>query len=154
MNLERFTRARGDAWNELAGLVRDAERRPAKLGAARVRRLGTLYRATAADLAVARRRYPGDPVVTRLEALVGAARQLVYAAPARRESFLEFVRRGYWRLVVERPLALLVSALLLFAPVGLAGTWALRDPGAASGLVPGAYRAVTEPRPQGNDLGK
>src|SRR4051794_12251806 len=114
MNLERFTSARGDAWNELAGLLAEARRRPAKLGAVRVRRLGALYRSSAADLAIARRRFPGDPVVTRLEALVGAARQLVYAAPGRRESFLDFVRRGYWRLVLERPAALVVSAVLLF----------------------------------------
>ena len=39
-------------------------------GADGVRRLGELYRAAAADLAFARRRFPGDPLVGRLEPLV------------------------------------------------------------------------------------
>jgi uncharacterized membrane protein SpoIIM required for sporulation len=41
----------------------------------------------------------------------------------------------------------------LFAPAVLAGTWAWRDPGAASGLVPSQYQSVTEPRPSDTDLG-
>jgi uncharacterized membrane protein SpoIIM required for sporulation len=45
------------------------------------------------------------------------------------------------------PLA--ISAVCLFAPAFLSAAWALRDPGAAAGLVPGAYRSVTEPRPPG-----
>jgi uncharacterized membrane protein SpoIIM required for sporulation len=118
-----------------------------------VHRLGALYRSAAADLALARRSFPGDPIVPRLETLVGRARHLVYGAPSRRGSVREFFRRGYWRLVAERPAPLLAAAALLFAPAALAGAWAVQDPGAASGLVPGEYRSVTEPRPEGSDLG-
>jgi uncharacterized membrane protein SpoIIM required for sporulation len=35
----------------------------------------------------------------------------------------------------------------------LAGYWAWRDPGPASGLVPSAYQSVTEPRTPGQDQG-
>jgi uncharacterized membrane protein SpoIIM required for sporulation len=82
---------------------------------------------------------------------VGGARHLVYDSPTRRGSAARFFATDYWRLVASRPVPLLVAALCLFAPAALGGTWALRDPGAASGLVPPEYRSVTEPR--SSDLG-
>ncbi|MBA2425587.1 MAG: stage II sporulation protein M [Actinobacteria bacterium] len=118
-----------------------------------MRRLGTLYRGAAADLALARRRYAADPVVGRLEALVGRARHLVYDAESRRGSVPGFFARDYWRLVRERPVLLALAWALLLGPAVLAGGWALGDPAAASGLVPGAYQSVTQPRQAGQDLG-
>ena len=152
MTLEHFLHIRSESWRELDDLTRRAGRRAGRLGGDGVLRLGELYRAAAADLALARRRWPGDPVVPRLEDLVGRARHLVYAAPRRRFSGLRFLATDYWRLVAERPLLLGVSALLLFGPAVLAGGWALDDPGAAGGLVPEEYRSVTEPRTT-TDLG-
>jgi uncharacterized membrane protein SpoIIM required for sporulation len=152
MNLKRFLEERGPGWDELRALTSEARRKPERLGPERVRRIGELYRAAAADLAFARRSFPGDAVVERLEALVGGARHLVYDAPTSRASVPRFFATDYWRLVASRPLPLLIAALCLFGPAGLAGTWALRDPGAAAGLVPGEYHSVTEPRPSG-DLG-
>jgi uncharacterized membrane protein SpoIIM required for sporulation len=68
-------------------------------------------------------------------------------------SLAEFATTGYWRRVRERPALLLVAALLLFGPWVLAAVWAVRDPGAASGVVPSQYRSVTEPRERNTDLG-
>jgi uncharacterized membrane protein SpoIIM required for sporulation len=153
VNLARFLEERQDAWQELEALVRRAGRRPERLGVDGVRRLGALYRSAAADLALARRSFPGDPVVRRLETAVGRARHLVYDAPGRRLSLMRFFRRDYWRLVASRPWPLLASAALLLAPSVLAGAWAFDDPGAAGGLVAEEYRSVTEPRPGGTDLG-
>lgn len=153
MNLARFLDERQEAWQELEALVREAGRRPERLGADGVRRLGALYRSAAADLALARRSFPADPVVRRLETLVGRARHLVYDAPARRVSLIRFFRHDYWRLVASRPWPLLGAAALLVAPSLLAGGWALDDPGAAGGLVPAEYRSVTEPRLGDADLG-
>lgn len=153
MNLSTFLRDRERSWDELRTLVAAAKGRPERLGPERLRRLGTLYRAAAADLATARRRFPGDPVVAALAGLVGQARHLVYGSAARRESVVAFLCRGYWRRVRERPVPLLVAALLLLAPAALGAVWALDDPGAAGGLVPRAFRGVTEPRPGGTDLG-
>ncbi len=153
MNLDRFRREREAAWLELEQLVAAARRRPERLGPDGVRRLGTLYRAAAADLALARRRFRGDPVVARLELLVTKARHLVYDAPSRRISVLRFFTRDYWRLLAGRPWRLLLAAGLLAAPALLGGAWAATDPAAAAGLVPGEYAAVTEPRPEGTDLG-
>jgi uncharacterized membrane protein SpoIIM required for sporulation len=134
-------------------LVERAGKRPARLGPDGVRLLGTRYRAAAADLATARRRFAGDPVVARLDGLVGRARQLVYESASRQGTLREFISHGYWRRVRERPVPLLIAALFLFAPALLAGYWAWRDPGRASGLVPSQYQSVTEPRPAGKDLG-
>ena len=150
MTVDRFTAGRVDRWARLDDLVRKAKRRPDRLGPEQVRQLGALYRSTAADLAVARRRFPADPVVSRLEALVARARHLVYDASSTRGSLRTFVTTGYWRRVRERPVLLAVAAGLLFIPAVLCVVWALRDPGAAAGLVPGEYRSVTEPRPGGS----
>ncbi len=79
MSPERFAAERGPAWSELEAALRRAGDRPEKLGRDGVRRLGALYRAAAADLAFARRRFPGEPLIARLEALVLRARATVYA---------------------------------------------------------------------------
>ena len=86
---------------------------------------------------------PGDAVVVRLEQLVQRGRQGVYNAPSSRTSVWEFFSTGYWRRVRERKLVLAISFLCLAVPTLLGGYWAWRDPGPASGLVPGQYQSVT-----------
>jgi uncharacterized membrane protein SpoIIM required for sporulation len=119
-----------------------AKNKPERLGAAGVLRLGDLYRAAVADLANARRTLRGESVVARLESLVARARGLVYDTEARRESVREFFATGYWRRLWSRPRFLAVSAALLFVPAVLAFVWAARDPAAAVGVVPGAFRGI------------
>ncbi len=153
MNVDAFVTDRSPAWTRLEQLAQESRRSPERLGADGVRELGLRYRETVADLAYARRRYTGDPLIGRLEILVTQARHLVYDSEPKRGTLREFVSHGYWRRIRERPVPLLVAALFLFAPALLAGTWAWRDPGAASGLVPSQYQRVTEPRPSGTDLG-
>ena len=153
MNLDRFGAARASDWKELEDLIGSAKGRLERLDPSRIRRLGALYRATSADLGLARRRFPGDPLTQRLEELVGGARLLVYDTTPRARSLLEFASRTYWRRVRERPVALLVAAALLFVPAALAAGWSLADPGAAGGLVPAELRDATEPGPRGTDLG-
>jgi uncharacterized membrane protein SpoIIM required for sporulation len=153
LNVDAFLSKRRPSWEALEALVGKAGRRPEKLGPARVLLLGRRYRSATADLAFARRSFPGDPAVAYLEGLVDRARHLVYDAPTLRGSFGRFVKNDYWRLVLERKLALLLSAAFLFAPAFLSGAWAWSDPGHAAGLVPAAYRSVTEPRPDGDNTG-
>ena len=150
MTVDAFASTRRHRWERLDALLADARRRPERLGPDGVRELGALYRSAAADLAVARRKYPSDPVVGRLEGLVGRARHLVYDAPATRGSLREFLTTRYWQRVRERPLLLVLAGALLFVPMIGCAVWALRDPGAAAGLVPAPYQAVTEPRPSGS----
>src|SRR5262249_9024703 len=121
-----------------------------RLGPDGVRRLGACYRATTADLALARRRFPGDPVVARLEQLTQRGRVAVYHSRPRGQTVREFFSHGYWRRIRERPGVLLCSSALLVLPTVLAGYWAWRDPGPASGLAPSQYQSVTEPRSSTN----
>jgi uncharacterized membrane protein SpoIIM required for sporulation len=152
-NLDEFVRERTPTWDELDHLLQAGANAPARLGPAGVLRLGECYRSVAADLAFARRRFPADPVVGRLEGLTQRGRQAVYGAARSRNTVREFVSHGYWRRIRERPALLALSFVCLALPTLLAGYWAWRDPGPASGLVPDAYQSVTQPRTPGQDLG-
>ena len=151
--LDEFVNERAPAWAELEHLVDRAGNKPSKLGADGVRRLGTTYRATAADLAIARRQFPGDPLLGRLERLVNRARTAVYHSGRRGGTLRDFVVRGYWRSVRERIGLVAIAAVCLFGPALLGGYWAWRDPGAAGGLVPSEFQYVSEPRTRGQDWG-
>jgi uncharacterized membrane protein SpoIIM required for sporulation len=146
VNLEAFLDEREPAWSSLETVLAKAKGRPDRLGVEQALELGRDYRAAVADLAVARRRFPGDPVVERLERLVLAGRQAIYSERAERRGGLRrFVLRDYWVLVRERPGLLIASALALFGPCLLAAGWALHDPGAALGLLPARFRSAGEP---------
>lgn len=151
MNLDAFVRQRTPEWQELAWLVENAGRRPERLGPGGVRRLGATYRSAAADLALARRRWPGDPVTLRLEDLVGRSRHLVYAGESRGASLRQFLSQGYWRLVRERVGLVGLCWLLLIVPGVLLGAWAASDPAAAARFLPAEYRGVGAH--SGGDLG-
>jgi uncharacterized membrane protein SpoIIM required for sporulation len=143
----RFVEEREAAWEELERALSGARGRPERLGPDGVRRFARLYRGAAADLAQARGHYPGDPLVARLESLVGRARPVLYSAEPRRAPLREFVVSGYWRRVRERPLFLGAAWALMLVPAVLAFLWAVSDPGSASGLVPEQFRHVGESSP-------
>jgi uncharacterized membrane protein SpoIIM required for sporulation len=145
MKVERFIAEREGDWRELDELLRVGGRRRRRRPAADVLRLGALYRGAAADLALARRGHPGDPIVPRLESLVARARQAVYAEEPRRGSLRTFFGRTYWMRVRERPLALLLAVALLLVPAALTIAWSISDTGAAVALVPGQFRGAVEP---------
>jgi uncharacterized membrane protein SpoIIM required for sporulation len=130
--LPSFVAAHRPTWDELARVVDQAGGSLRPLDAAGVRRLGALYREVAADLAYARRAYPGDPVTVRLEALARRARPLVYATPTERTSVVGFLTTGYWRRVREAPRFLAVAALVLLVPAIAVGVWAHGSPAAAT----------------------
>jgi uncharacterized membrane protein SpoIIM required for sporulation len=145
VTLERFARERGADWRALEDALARARGRPERLGAEGVLELGRLYRAAAADVALARRLFPADPLTGRLEALLARARQAVYADAGRRRAPGAFVTQGYWRLVADRRLALAVAAVLFFGAAGFALVWGIVDPDAAAGLVPGAFIDGADP---------
>jgi uncharacterized membrane protein SpoIIM required for sporulation len=118
-----------------------------------IRRLGTLYRAAAADLATARRAFPGDPALVSLERLVNAAYALVYGSQRREGSVREFVSRRFWRLVREDRAALALAVVFLLAPAVAAFVLALVNPAAAANLAPTGFSAVGQPKAHGAALG-
>ncbi len=144
MKLQQFL-AEGEArWRELDGLRRRAGSRAERLRAEEVRRLAELYRQASADLAYARSRYPGDPVVDRLEAVVVSTRGLVYERPGSRTSIIDFFRTTYWLLLRQRGSLMGLAALALLVP-GLAGfVWSTVDPEAVESLLPPGFLWVTD----------
>ncbi|MDQ3987113.1 MAG: stage II sporulation protein M [Actinomycetota bacterium] len=153
MNLERFVTERAPAWDELTGLVSEAGNKPERLGGGRAARLGTLYRGVAADLALARRKWPGDPATRRLELLVGSARGLVYGASGARAGLFDFFARRYWRAVLERPVWLIVAAAVLFGTGFLGLQWGLADPPSAAAFVAPQFGEIPDAGPEGENLG-
>lgn len=154
MTLDRFEAERRADWERLAALLQRARSRRGRraLGADGLLELGTLYRAGAADLAYARRRYPGDPVVARLEGLVARGRGVVYGAVRPRGSIRDFLLRGYWRRLAERPGMVALAWALLLGPAAAGAAWGLTDPGAAAGLIPAEFASAADPPAEGRDF--
>lgn len=152
MRLDRFIAARSPDWRELELLLRQAGRRPERLGPERVLRLGGLYRAAAADLARLRRQAPRAPETARLEVLVRQGRQAVYDVRTRRRSVVRFFVTDYWRLIAARRRFLFVAFVLLFGSAALAALWGVHDPAAATGVVPAQFRPALQPGHPWRDL--
>jgi uncharacterized membrane protein SpoIIM required for sporulation len=145
VTLERLIREREAGWRRLDELVTASGGRVERLGGERVLELGSLYRATAADLALVRASHPDDPLRRRLESLVSRAALIVYDQRPRRLALTDFFANVYWRRIAERPRLLLAALVLLLVPVLLVAVWAARDPGAAAGFVPAEFRGAADP---------
>lgn len=145
MTLNGFLDARAGSWTELEGLLDKAGGKPDRLGADGVMRLGELYRGAAADLAVARRRFPSDPSRQRLERLVGRAAITVYEPRTDRGTIFGYLSRGYWQAIAERPVPVAAAWLMLMVPAVLAAIWAYNEPGPALAFVPEQFRAAADP---------
>lgn len=144
VKLPEFLETGQPRWAELDALIADAGRRAESLGAERLRRFVDLYRATSADLAIARRMFPSDPVVAALERRVIGARGLLFDRAGSRESVGSFFATTYWRLIAERwrPMALAAAALLI--PAVLGAVWAQADPARVIAVMPPDFLWVTE----------
>ncbi len=153
MNLERFVAANEPTWVELDELINKAGTRPTRLSDDKILRLGALYRTTTADLAQARRQYPDEQMVVRLESLVVRSRALVYAKNRSGGGIVEFYSTGYWRLLVERRGLLALALGLLLMPAAFGAALALIRPEVGATLVPSAFLWVTDPQGGGTDLG-
>ena len=152
MSADRFEADRAASWGELDAALRQARDKPERLGAAGVRRLGELYRAAAADLAFARRRFPGDPLLGRLEPLVLRGRAAVYGRSERRQSVWHFLARGYWVRLAERPWLVFAAWALLMVPALLGFVWGMVDSPTAAGLMPAEFQGAADPPVEGRDF--
>ncbi len=149
MRLQRFESERRPGWVALEALLVRARGKPGALGADGVRELGARYREAAADLALARRAFPAEPITPALEALVARARQAVYAEAGPARSPRRFFTTGLWRAIAGLGPFLAVSALLFFGTIGLGMLWGATDPDAARGMVPGGFLDAADP-PRGD----
>ena len=143
MNLNTFIRERSSDWDALERELDSSRGRPERLGVAGALRFGARYRAVVADLALARSRFAGDPVVDRLGALALRGRQAIYSERTRRiGSLWRFASRGYWRLIASAPGPVALAALATALPTVLAAAWAIHSPVAATGLLPGQFASA------------
>ena len=130
--VDRLISERRADWALLTSLVQRAETRGTRLDAAEVLALGEGYRAAAADLARARQRWPGDPVVDELDSLVRRARAIVYRTSGRRASVGRWLTTGMFVRIRERPRVLLAAIVLLWGPSLGFALWADHDPATAT----------------------
>ena len=144
MKLSEFMEVGQPRWEELDELASRAGRRVETLGAVDLRRFVDLYRATGADLAIARRLFANDPVVADLERRVVATRALLHDREGRREGLASFFGDTYWRLLAERSRPMALALLLLMVPGVLGAVWALADPTGVAGVLPPEFLWVAE----------
>lgn len=144
MKLPEFMETGQPRWDELDALSRQAGRRAETLGPDRLRRFVELYRATSADLALARRLFPSDPVTVSLERAVVRARGLLFDRTGRRESIGSFFGATYWQLIAERRRQMGLAAALLLVPALLGVVWAMSDPAQVIAVLPPEFLWVTE----------
>jgi uncharacterized membrane protein SpoIIM required for sporulation len=141
MNLERFLEQRSGDWAELESLLSRGGVSGGHLGPEELRRLGSLYRAAAADLAVARRSFPHTSGTLRLQALVASGYGVVYSRAERTETPKEFITAGLWRRIRQNIGCVGIAAAVMFGCTGLGVLWALVDPSAAIGILPAGFHA-------------
>jgi uncharacterized membrane protein SpoIIM required for sporulation len=149
MNVERFVTLRADDWATLENLAQRAKGRGERLSPSEVLLLGRLYRAAAADLAVARRRFPDAPGTARLEALVAQGHGLVYGKAGRHDPVRRFVTTRFWQQVRAGGRCLALSGGILVGFVALGALWAALQPVAAVGILPAGFHASAHPGANG-----
>ena len=137
-----FVRARRPGWERLRALA--ARAGGSRLPLAEVEELDRLYRRAAADLALARSRFPGSEAEGYLSDLVASAYRALYRPRDRGAALRRLVRQGI-PSAVRRHLPALLLALVAFA-AGLAGgaLAVALDPRAAELLVPEPVRSAVE----------
>jgi uncharacterized membrane protein SpoIIM required for sporulation len=139
MKLERFLAERSRDWSELEALLARAGVSGRNLTPEELGKLGHLYRSAAADLAVARRSFPGTGGTLRLQALVGSAYGVVYSRVDRMETPGEFFSHGLWRHIRQNIGCIGIAAAIMFGCTALGVLWALVDPASAIGILPSGF---------------
>src|ERR1700730_9416430 len=123
MRSEEFVALRRDDWNRLEDLLAHAgSGRMNSLAPAQVLTLASLYRRATADLARAQRDWPGEPVHSYLNGLVGRGHGVVYRRGGRvwmriRDFYAVVLPRTYreaWRYLVASAALLFVPAIVSF----------------------------------------
>jgi uncharacterized membrane protein SpoIIM required for sporulation len=139
VKLDRFLAERTRDWDELDDLLKRGGPGANRLTAQELLRLGSLYRASASDLAVARRYFTGTPGALRLQNLVARAYGVVYGRVQRDDTFASFFSRSVWRRIYESLRWVQLAMLVMFVGVLAGAIWALYDPSSASSLLPGLH---------------
>ncbi|MDR3617708.1 MAG: stage II sporulation protein M [Paludisphaera borealis] len=122
MVVHDFIRSRKDSWARLQAFLEKARR----LSLARVpldafREGSSLYRQAVADLAYARMRFPGHPVVKELGQIVGQAHSILYQPGKARSSGWTVFWRRTWPTTVRAAAGPILLATAIFWAGAIAG---------------------------------
>jgi uncharacterized membrane protein SpoIIM required for sporulation len=137
MRVQQFVAQRRASWNELGEFLGLCSRSGLpRIPLEAFERGSLLYREAASDLALARIRFPGHPLVRELEALVGNAHSIIYRARiVRRRNWARFWVAEYPALVRANR-RYITAAFLIFWAAALAGAvLTLRVPALADAFV-------------------
>lgn len=153
MTPDQFIHRRQGEWKKLESLLSQSKNGQVTSFTERdLRKLGDLYRATTADLALAQRDFPRHDVTSFLNGLVGRAHHLVYRGAAiERRQIRDFLVTGFPQLVRRNRHYIGVATLLLFGPAFICWWLALQNPDLAYQLFPDA-RGVLDTVVQENKL--
>lgn len=153
MTPETFVAQRQAAWGELRALLAmsSSRRQLRNLGGEKVRRMADLYREVAADLAVARLRFPA--LAPELADLVRDSHAILYQPrrPGLR-SVLRFLTQGFPRLVRSEWRFIAIGIALLMGPFLLAMIWGILAPNKAEVLVPEYMRQLARDGPSATPI--
>lgn len=137
MNAEQFYESRRADWQTLTDLLDKSEKHLKHLSPAEVADLSRLYRAAAADLALAQRDFPQHRVTQYLNELVSRAHAIIYRGePLALNRIRRFASRGFPRTYRRAFPFILAAALLFILPgvfTGLVTNW---NPSASVRLLP------------------
>ncbi|HEY9817504.1 MAG TPA: stage II sporulation protein M [Candidatus Obscuribacterales bacterium] len=139
MDIQRWVAQREKSWQDLEGLLAQAERRGLRtLSAQDIQNLASLYRSVSADLARARTHNLGPDLMRRLQSLTVRGYAQIYQGSRRQEwrSLLTFIQSGFPETVQQCRGYILLSTLLLVAPAAVSWWLAWHDPTYMDILVP------------------
>lgn len=96
MRRDEFIEGRRARWERLDVLLTQAHRGLRQMAGSEILEMGRLYRAVTADLATARRDFPGDSVTMYLNGLVARAHPVMYqGGPSGLRQLADFLRYGF-----------------------------------------------------------
>ena len=124
MDIDRFIATHHAEWDRLDALVRTGRRSVARLSAAELDELLTLYRTTSAHLSVVRTQFNDVALSNRLSRSLGNARGLIYRSRGSAGSTLvRFFTETFPAAAYSCRRAIAIAALLLLLPAAGFGLW-------------------------------
>ncbi len=143
MDIDRFLLANEATWQRLAALTRQASRSAARLPAAELDELVSLYQRAGTHLSYARTAFDDPGLTSRLSRLVAAAGGVIYGPqPRTLRGVVRFFSRTFpaalWHV---RPF-LLAATVLMFLPAAVVAVHLSTDEAALEALASPAQRAA------------
>jgi uncharacterized membrane protein SpoIIM required for sporulation len=141
VDVDRFITTNQASWHRLEQLTAAASGSGARLRPAEVDELVQLYQRASTHLSHARTQQADPALIARLTRLVAAAGGVLYGARSRSLAGVgRFFTTTFPAAVWHARRFVLVSALLLFLPAALMGTWLARSDVALEAAAPEALR--------------